>query len=447
MYTEKLYKQFPDVHPNIVLKTEIIRKGIDVSREALDDFQNRNDLLWKGFHLFSYDWEKTKVYGDKVPWYGHLEDGCFFMIRTNEKSPYMLDKEGSEFIIRERESKEIIARKIWFERKPRWYDMKTKNGIQMGAIVQGQGRMLFTTMNKFCELWNSGNQCLFCNINVTLHDQKSGGEDVVARIEPEEIADSVKTALEVDPHYSILYITGGTILKKYKGQTELEFYTTRLNALKEKLQVWIPTCVQIAPYDNNGWKKLREIGFGSVEPNIEVWGKELFEWICPGKNKFIGFDEWIKRTINAVDFWGPGRVNPNFVLGVEMAKPHGFTEVASAIKSTTGGWDYLMRHGVLPRFNLWTQEAGSAFEGHGQPPLEFFIEAQKAYTELRWKHNFDPPYPATMYNNCYGLNSLQDFEYYHGTGTTSKKNLDERLGVKEGEPGGYYDQEGYTLGQ
>ena len=178
---------------------------------------------------------------------------------------------------------------------------------------------------------------------------------------------------------------------------------------------------------------------------MEVWDEKLFKWICPGKDKHIGYDEWIRRTIRAVDFWGRGRVHPNFVLGVEMAKPHGFDDVSSALKSTLGGWDFLMSHGVLPRYNLWTLEAGSAFENHPAPPLEFFVEAQKGYAELRWKHRFDPPFPSTMYNNCYSLNSLQDFEYYHGNGTTSKRNLDTYLGVKPGETGGHYDQEGYIV--
>jgi hypothetical protein len=444
---EDLYKQYPDVHPNIVLKTEILRLGLDVGDRAIENFKGRNDLLWKGFHLFSYDWHKTKVYGNKIPWFAHLEDGCFFMIRTNEQSPYLLELDDDGFFIQEKETREILAKHIWFERKPRWYDMRTKDGIQMGAICQGQGRQLFVTINKYCELWNKGDQCLFCNINATLKDQKAGGEDVVAKISPEQIADTVKTALEVDSHYSLLYISGGTILGMYQGQTELDFFVTRINALREKLQVLIPTTVQIAPYDDEGWKKLHATGCGGIQPNMEVWDKDLFKWICPGKEKYVGRDTWIERLIRAVDFWGPGRVNPNFVLGVEMAKPRGFKDVASALKSTTSGWDFLMSHGVLPRYNLWTQEAGSAFEGQEQPPLEFFIEAQKAYAELRWKHKFDPPFPSTMFNNCYGLNCLQDFEFYHGNGTTSKKNLDRYLGVKRGERGGYYDQEGYTLGK
>lgn len=443
MSIEKLYKQFPDVHPNIVLKTDVLRQGVDVSEAALGNFKSRDDLLWKGFHLFSYDFEKTKVYGDKIPWVMRLEDGCPVMVRTSEHSPYLLDFKDGEFVICE--DNEIIARNIYFERKPRWYDMRTEGGIQMSAIAQGQTSLVFVTMNKHCEFWNTGDQCLFCNINTTLKDQKAGGEDLVARIDPEVIADVVKTAITVDHHYNQLILTGGTILGKYRGQTELDFYITRLNAIKNRLQAWIPTCVQVAPYDDDGWRKLHDTGFACIEPNMEVWGEKLFKWICPGKDKFIGYNEWIKRMIRAVDFWGPGKVNPNFVVGVEMAKPHGFEDVSSAVKSTAGGWDFLMSHGVVPRYNLWTREAGSAFANQEAPPLEYFIEIQKAYAELRWSHKIEPPFPAAHSRYQYSLNSLQDFEYYHGTGITSKKNLDARLGVKEGAKGGCEDEEGYTL--
>ena len=94
MSIEKLYKQFSDVHQNIVLKTDVLRQGIDISEAALENFRHRDDLAWKGFHLFSYDFKKTKVYGDKIPWVLHFEDGCPMMVRTNEASPYLLDFRG-----------------------------------------------------------------------------------------------------------------------------------------------------------------------------------------------------------------------------------------------------------------------------------------------------------------------------------------------------------------
>ena len=366
-------------------------------------------------------------------------------MRTNADSPYLLDFIDGEFVVRE--NNEIIARKIWFERKPRWYDMKTRDGKQMPAIAQGFCRTIFVTINKYCEMWNTGDECLYCNISATLRDQKAGGEDVVAQIEPDVIAEVIQTALHVDHHYDWLYLTAGSILGKYKGQSQLDYFCTRLNAIREKLQVWIPTAFQTTACDDEGWKRLHDTGVSSIQANIEVWDKKLFKWICPGKDKFIGYDEWIKRTIRAVDFWGPGRVNPNFVLGVEMAKPHGFKDVNSAVKSTASGWDFLMSKGVLPRYNTWTIEPGSAFgkEGQEPPPLEYFIEVQKAYAELRWKHKFDPPFPGAMSFFSMHTNCLNDFEFYHGSGCLSKRYLDERLGLAPGEKGGHFDQEGYTL--
>jgi hypothetical protein len=443
MSIEAWYRKFPDVHPNIVLKSDLLRQGMDVSQAALENFRQRNDLLWKGFHLFSYDFQKTKVYGDKIPWRMRFDDGCIIMVRTNENSPYLLDLLDGEFVVRE--DGETIAHNVWFERKPRWYDMRTEDGVQMGAIAQGTGRMIFVTMNKYCELWNTGHQCLFCDINPTLKNQKAGGEDVVGRIDPEVIAEVVKIAFSMDHHYAWLYLTGGTILGTYQGQTELEFFIRRISAIRQKLQALIPTTVQIAPYEDEGWKQLHATGIHSIQSNMEVWDRNLFHWICPGKDRYVGYDEWIKRTIRGVDFFGRGMMNPNFVLGVEMAKPHGFPDVSSAVKSTAGGWDFLMSHGVLPRCNVWTRESGSALGDQAAVPLEYLIEIQKAYTELRWKHGFDLPFPAANDRYSYAHNCTHDFEFYHGNSTLSKKNLDARLGVKPDEKGGCVDEDGYTL--
>ena len=74
-----------------------------------------------------------------------------------------------------------------------------------------------------------------------------------------------------------------------------------------------------------------------MHSNFEVWGKELFKAVCPGKNKLVGWDEWVKRVVKSVDVFGEGNVNPNFVAGVEMAKPFGFTDVDAAVKSTSEG--------------------------------------------------------------------------------------------------------------
>ena len=431
MSIEDLYRQFQDVHPNIVLKTDVLRQGLRISERAQQEFNRRDDILWRGFHLFSYDSNSPKVYKDKIPMSFHLSDGCPIQIRTNDNSPYSLDFVDEKFLLSE--NHEPIAEGISFDPKPRWYDMKFGDGVPVAAVVQGFcGEFMFITINRYCELWNKKEQCLFCDINAFFKAQRDGEEDVVARLEPSVLADALKIAIEVEPRYRLhVTITGGTILGKYRGQTELDFYCTRLNAMREKLQVWIPSTFQIDPQEDEGWKRLHDTGIGSVQPNIEVWDRDLFAWICPGKDKLIGRDEWMKRTIRGVDFWGRGLVQPNFVIGVEMAQPHGFTDVSSAVKSTAEGWNFLMSHGVLPRYNQWTIESGSAFANQQRPPLEYFIEVQKAYTELRWKHKFDPPFPGTGTRSDNLLCCMHDFEYYHGTGILSKKKQDEMLAIGE----------------
>lgn len=416
-----LYKRFPDVHPNIVLKTELLRQGLKISERAQQEFNSRDDILWRGFHIFSYDADMPTVYKDKIPMGFHLPDKCCVQIRTNKESPYLLDFIDGEFLLSE--NNETIAEGLYFDPKPKWYDMQLEDGTPIPAVVQGfSGEYMFITINRYCELWNIGKQCLFCDINAFFKAQRAGEEDVVARLEPSVLADALKIAINVDPLYRLaVVISGGTFIHKYREQTELEFYCSRLNAMREKLQAWIPSTFQIDAQDDEGWKRIHDTGVGSVQPNIEVWDKNLFTWICPGKDEFIGYDEWIKRTIRGVDFWGRGLIQPNFVIGVEMAQPHGFKDVSSAVKSTADGWDFLMSHGVLPRFNQWYIESGSAFADQQPPPLEYFIEVQKAYTELRWKHNFDPPFPSTFSRTSYLLCCLQDFEYYHGTGILSEK--------------------------
>lgn len=206
---EEFYSRFPDVHPSIVLKTDIIRTGIDISEKAKEDFESRDDLLWKGFHMFSYEYQQTAIYSDKTPYFFRLEDGSPLQFRGNSASPYVLDLlDDGEFVIRR--NGEIVARKTTFEPKPKWYDLRTeKEGVLMGAIAQGHCRSLFITISKYCEFWKTQDQCLFCDIVNTMKAQTKGGEDFVARIDPDTIGEVVQTAIHLDPLYAIaMYVSG-----------------------------------------------------------------------------------------------------------------------------------------------------------------------------------------------------------------------------------------------
>ena len=437
------YQQFPDIHQNIVLKAELNRQGVTLSPEAVAAFKERDDILWKGYHFFSYDAGTATRYGQKIPYTFHFNDGCCVYERTNPNSPYTIDYQDGKFVITEQG--QVICDTVFFPQKPKYYDMKTDDGIALPAIVNtGSSNVLFCTFNKYCEFWNTGDQCRFCDINVQLKGQSRSEEDVVVKKDPAVITEVFRIIRNVDPHMWMTMISGGTILGTYEGQTELEFYISRLNAIREGCGgIWIPACCQIAAHNDEDWKRIYETGVPSIQPNIEVWGKEMFEKFAPGKAKFIGWDTWIKQTIRAVDFWGVGKVNPNFVLGVEMAKPYGFTDEKVGVNNLRQGWDFLMSNGVVPRYAYWTIEPFSALgrvAGQSFPSLAYYLEAEKAYFELRQKHNLEVPYPATHLRHIYPLSCAQEFEFYHGDGPLSKKVLEKKgpehsYTYRPGDPG------------
>lgn len=422
------YNRYPDVHPNIVLKTDLVRLGINVGPRASEQFQQLDDIAWKGYHFFSYDREETTVFSQKVPMQLRLEDGCPVQLESDQKSRYLLDFADGEFFLSE--NGEAIANNVYFPHKPRWYGMKLEDGTPMEAVCQGFGDgAIFIVFNNHCQMWNTGDDCRFCNINETLLDQKKGGESTIVKKSIDQISEVIATALAIDPlNRRQIIVSGGAILKKYEGQTELEYNCSRLRAMKERLGAAPPLTIQIVAQSDENWQMIKDTGIvTSVEPNMEVWDRKLFEWICPGKNKFVGYDEWIRRMIKGVEIFGQYMVNPNFVLGVEMAKPYGFTDIGEAVKSLADGWDFLMGHGVLPRHRFWFIEKGSRFGDQTPPPLEYYIEAQKAYAELRQKHGIEMPYATQLgaFSN-YVPSCQQDWEYYHGTGPLSKKTLEAR---------------------
>jgi hypothetical protein len=86
-------------------------------------------------------------------------------------------------------------------------------------------------------------------------------------------------------------------------------------------------------------------------------------------------------------------VIPNFVAGVEMAKPFGFETVGEAVDSTVEGLDYFMSHGVTPRFTTWCPEPTTPL-GRDNPdgaPLEYHVRLLGAYRDALARHNLEPP--------------------------------------------------------
>ena len=188
-------------------------------------------------------------------------------------------------------------------------------------------------------------------------------------------------------------LTGGSVTSKVDGLDEADFYGRYAQAIEERFPGrWIGKVVaQALPREDV--QRYKDYGISIYHPNYEVWDERLFSIICPGKERYVGREEWHRRILDAAEVFGPRHVIPNFVAGVEMAKPFGFASVDEAIASTVEGLDFFMSRGITPRFTTWCPEPTTPL-GRDNPdgaPLEYHVRLLEAYRDALERHGLQPP--------------------------------------------------------
>ena len=200
---------------------------------------------------------------------------------------------------------------------------------------------------------------------------------------------------EPDPGKRLITIimTGGSIVRKVKGgpNNATDFNIPYVEAIRERIGRRVPIVMITESQPVECIQRFRDAGVTVHNANLEVWDRRLFRAIAPGKDKYVGYDLWVRRLLEYVDVMGEGRVSPNMVSGLEMARPWGFGTVAEAVQSAAEGFEYFMARGVIPHLDTWCIEPGTAFAGHPPVPLDFLIQADIAWYET-WRRYKLPPF-------------------------------------------------------
>jgi len=209
----------------------------------------------------------------------------------------------------------------------------------------------------------------------------------------EEILEALEIIAATDSDSRTYTITGGSITSKLAGLSEVDFYARYAAAIESRFPGrWLSKMVvQALPKDEV--KKFKDAGTKIYHPNFEVWDRRLFHEICPGKDRYVGRDEWIRRVLDAAEIFGSANVIPNFVAGIEMARPFGFPSVDEAIRSTAEGLDFFMSRGITPRFTTWCPEPLTEL-GRANPegaPLEYQVRLLETYRETISRYRLAAP--------------------------------------------------------
>ena len=402
-----LKDRFSDLPFEAVLKTDLLRQGIAFSSEALKACAAAKP---KSYFIFSFDRVPQKSLSEMerraVPEEIALIGGphdlkrTIVSVRVNPNSPYRVESTpvGAQYIepLQLRYHDNLIT-DILLPKYPPYYAVPLSSGKPVADIAPTieWGYLIYLTAFRLCQYFGAEEECQFCDINHNYRQQKGVGRPYTGIKTPEEIVEAMQIILDNDPgRTSHCYtVTGGSVTDKLDGMGEAAFYARYARAIETKFPGrWLgKAVVQALPIEQV--KILKDAGYKIYHPNYEVWHKELFKALCPGKERQIGRDEWIKRILDAAGAFGPSNVIPNFVAGVEMSTPHGFKSVDEAIASTGEGLEFFMSKGIVPRFTVWCVEPNTVLEktNAAPPPLEYYLRLLQVYRDTFHKYKLTIP--------------------------------------------------------
>jgi hypothetical protein len=401
---ESLIARFPHVPPEAVLKEDLLRSGIAFAGSALSDNLN-GAVKPKSYFIFSFDQQPLARLGEaakrRPPEEIALTGGPYELrrtivsVRVNPGSPYRVDRDEDGRLGLTLEDR--LVADVELPLMPDYYRHTLANGktvMETAPTIQW-GYLIYLTVLRLCQYFGAKEECGFCDINHNWRQHKQAGrpytgiKPVADVLEALAIIDEFDTA-KASKAYTL---TGGSVTSRVDGLEEADFYGRYAQAIEERFpNRWIGKVVaQALPRDS--LERYRDYGVKIYHPNYEVWDPRLFRIICPGKERYVGREEWHRRILDAGEVFGPRHVIPNFVAGVEMARPFGFRTVDEAIASTVEGLDWFMSRGVTPRFTTWCPEPATPL-GRDNPegaPLEYHVRLLEAYREALERHGLKPP--------------------------------------------------------
>ena len=362
------------VSPFVLLKLSMIWHGVVLTERALDRLQAPDYCFgkWEPFGLTNGSHVKKVLPGAIL-----LRDATFVHINYGEPftDPFTadFDPETGCFLLME---KDHVIDEIDFVPRPSFYGKVTSKGTPMETVALARAQKLILSAFQKCLFWKNGEQCHYCAFF---------SQTKTAEVDEEDIFETVQEALKEPGRYSQIYLSGGSDFRgDYPFEEEIQRYIRIFRSISTLFQGRFHSQLMAPAYKKEDVKKIyEETGITSYCPNIEIMDKTLFQRLCPGKEKWIGYDTWIRRTLDAVDVFGEGNVYTQIVAGAELARPYGFQSIDDALRSNFKGCEFFAKNGVICLSTIWRPHRYAKLGFQPMPPLDYYIRLTKGFHEIR----------------------------------------------------------------
>jgi len=375
--------------PSAKLKVDLMFDGFRYSGAL----EAANSHAFPNFYPYRFEQGEENPTGQSkipIPYLLTTPDGTLIRIKGNGRSPWLVQgnyNSGYQVV----NTDNSLTFDTHFEPLPNWMGRNFDGLTGARAGVSLHGDMAVINVAPGCEYFlhkKNGRaiRCTFCAYGApderTAHLGQKAGQIHVHEDTQNRMLQVLAAALE-ESEIRHIYLVGGS-LPDWRDEAIRFLDTARAvqSLIRNSIPVTlgsgaIPSDMQLQFYE----EKLVD----SVCFNLEIWSEELFSQICPGKNHFVGYDNWIASLEHAVQLWGKGRVYSAMVAGIELEPEYNMTWEQAKDLAIKGAEDLCSR-GIIPIYSLYWPVGGRDHKDYMSRLRSFFESLNLAYFEIRKKY-------------------------------------------------------------
>ena len=279
---------------------------------------------------------------------------------------------------------------VSFPKAPRFYDLKTADGIPYSHIATLHGSdVLATTVLQNCIRYESRKKtCQFCAIGQSLAAGRT-----IAHKTPAQLAEVAAAAVRLDG-VKHMVMTTGTPNATDRGASVLCESARAIRAAVD-----LPLQAQCEPPDDDRWfGRLRDAGVDTLGMHLEVVTPALRERLMPGKAQ-VPLSRYMDAFAAAVDVFGRGQVNTFILAGLGDSR-ESILEISAQ----------LLALGVYPFVVPFVPISGTPLEDHPAPSPAFMQALLEPLGAMVARHGMQSTDIKAGCGKCGACSSLSKFE-------------------------------------
>jgi len=276
-----------------------------------------------------------------------------------DQSPYLVHRTERGVVLRRADDRTFEV-PVRLSPRPAWYGATTSRGTKMTRVGTLQGTYLGIYPAKVCEYWlekPEKSNCKFCSVGLNL-----GADDA----DEKSVDDVIEVVIAAREESGITYVDFNT--GHYDGDTYLDILEPYIRRVKEETGLLVG--VQTPPHhDLSRYDALKEMGVNRVSFCFEIFDRERFEEVCPGKHREYGLDRYLDAIRYSAELGKRGRftdepwvANGEIIAGLEP------------VSKTLEAIDWITSVGAVPTVCVFRPLKGTDYRDVPPPRTEDMIE-------------------------------------------------------------------------